>query len=311
LPGTAPPDGDSPAASNTRFWQIVRRVGAFAFVVVVVVIGYLLMRYGYDGVSGRNSESQIYSPAAIQEWQSARADHEMIAAAVAACSNIQDLDAQPDFVRAALRLDILPNGGRRHSTSRAIDQKAASPLVLSNYQRAIVYLSDSITRNRIESATAANLNYTSMFWFQLAIVGIGAITTILISIKSIAPAGETPSTNNLSLWVGILAIVFSSLGTATSALNSFYGPRESYLKSERSLATLRQLHSDIATKIASTTSLPPDKCPKLDPKIKDDPYAKQLQDWTTRLSAILNATDSGSTQNTSSTAGANLPKPVN
>ncbi|WKA29168.1 hypothetical protein [Bradyrhizobium roseum] len=311
MPGTAPPDTPSAAAENARFWQIVRRVGAFAFVVVVLVIGYLLMRYGYDGVSGRNSESQIYSYAAVQEWQLARADHEMIAAAAAACSNIQDLDAQPDFVRAALRLDILPSDVRRQSAVRAPDQKAANSLVLSNYQRAIVYLSDSIKRNRIESASAANRNYTSMFWFQLAIVGIGAITTILISIKSIAPAGETPSTNNLSLWVGILAIVFSSLGTATSALNSFYAPRESYLKSERSLAALRQLHSDIATKIASTTFLPPEKCPKLDPKIKDDPYAKQVQDWTTRLGAILNATDSGSSQNTSSTAGPNSPKVVN
>lgn len=288
-----------------------------AVVITVAVIGYLLVRYGYDGISGRGSgksaSAQIYSDVsvvAVQEWQLARADHEMVAAAAAACSNIQDLDAQPDSIRAALRLDTLPNGDRGYFARKATEQKAAAtPLVLSNYQRAVVYLSDSITRSRIESATTANLNYSSMFWFQLAIVGIGAITTILISIKSIAPAGESPSTNNLSLWVGILAIVFSSLGTATSALNSFYGPRESYLKSERSLAALRQLHSDIVTKIASTTLQPPDKCPKLDPKIKDDPYAKQVQDWNTRLGAILNATDSGSSQSTSGTAGANFQKP--
>ncbi|MGL3105338.1 hypothetical protein [Bradyrhizobium sp. BR 1432] len=232
----------------------------------------------------------------------------MIAAAVASCSNIQDLDAQPDFIRAALRLDTLPNGSRGYFPSK--ERQSSGTLTLSNYQRAVIYLSDSITRSRVESATAANLNYSSMFWFQLAIVGIGAITTILISIKSIAPTGDSPTTNNLSLWVGILAIIFSSLGTATSALNSFYGPRESYLKSERSLAGLRQLHSDIAAKIASTTLQPPDKCPKFDPKDKDDTYGKQVQDWATKLGTILNAADSGSTssQNTSGTSNAALPK---
>ena len=294
---------------------MVRTIAIVVVGIAVVAIGIGLARYGYEYFKNTNSESAKVardyadvSPAAIQEWQLARADHENIAAAVAACSNIFDLEAQPRFVRLELRLETLPDGSQGYSPSKEA-KGDAKQLTLTNYQRAVIFLSDSITRSRIESATTANLNYSSMFWFQLAIVGIGAITTILISIKSIAPTGNSQTAVSLSLWVGILAIIFSSLGTATSALNSFYGPRESYLKSERSLAGLRQLHSDIAAKIASNTVVAPNTCPGFDPKEQNDPYFKQVQDWTTRLGAILNAADSGSSssQNAASTGNAQLP----
>lgn len=319
MPEPAKPDPD-PASRPSRpsdgaaFWRVLRIVGAIAGIIAIVVVAFLLAKYGYDSLSGRDKRGVSLatryadvSPAAIQEWQLARADHESIAAAVAACSNIQDLDVQPNSIRAALRLDTLPNGSRGFSDN--LEQKSGATLTLSNYDRAVIYLSDSITRSRIEAATNANANYSNMFWFQLAIVGIGAITTILISIKSIAPTGESATTNNLSLWVGILAIIFSSLGTATSGLNSFYGPRESYLKSERSLAGLRQLHSDIAAKVTSATPQPPGKCPKIDPANKDDPQGKQVQDWTAKLATILNAADSGSASSQNS-GGSGTAGPV-
>lgn len=257
--------------------------------------------------------SEINS-AAFHEWHLATADHELIATAVAACSKIYDLGRQPQYIREELRLDILPDGRRytrppdKPSSPSAKDTALPNPkepaeLVMSNYMRAAIYLSDSITRSRIESATTANTNYTSMFWFQLAIVALGAVTTILISIKSIVPSGNAAS--RASLLIGIFAIVFSSIGTATSALNAFYGPRESYLKSERSLAALRQLHSDIAVHIASATDpQDPQKCPKLNPLNKDDLFAKQIQDWTTKLGSIVNTTDSGSASPSGASAAA-------
>jgi hypothetical protein len=86
--------------------------------------------------------------------------------------------------------------------------------------------------------------------------------------------------------------------------------RGSYLKSERSLAGLRQLHSDIAAKITSTTPQPPEKCPKINPTDKDDLRSKQVQDWTAKFAAILNASDSASasSQNSGSSGSTGLPK---
>jgi hypothetical protein len=311
LPDPNRDGGDrTPPGSQQNFWRVAIIVGKIALAIVVIAIAGAVVHFGYDyfepGGSARYraaTELSRTSPAATQEWRLATADHEIIATAVAACSKIFDLGTQPSFVRAQLRLDT-PTESRRGSVDG--QQQKGSNLVLSNYQRTAIYLSDSITRGRVEAATSANANYSSMFWFQIAIVSIGAITTILISIKSIAPAGNSSAAMSLSLWVGILAIIFSSVGTATSALNSFYGPREAYLKNERSLAALRQLHSDIAAKVTSATDAEhPDKCPKLDPSKKDDPYAKQVQDWTTKLGAILNAADSGSSspQTTGGTTG--------
>lgn len=323
MPDPILPEPESqPADKNTSpsewdFWSITRFIFKAAVGLVVVGVLVLAATQGFELFRSKESpktaalrDMETKNPATVQEWQLASADHEIIAAAVAACSKIFDLETQPDFVRAELRMDTRPDGSRfGHYADPA--QKSSAELNLTNYQRAAIYLSDSIMRGRIEAATSANVNYSSMFWFQLAIVGIGAITTILISIKSIAPAGNSSATTNLSLWVGILAIIFSSVGTATSALNSFYGPRESYLKSERSLAALRQLHSDIAAKVTSATD--PDNCPKMDAANKDDPHAKQVQDWATKLGAILNSTDSGSSssQNTGSGSTPAAPAKVN
>jgi hypothetical protein len=95
--------------------------------------------------------------------------------------------------------------------------------------------------------------------------------------------------------LGIAAIIGSSIATATSALNAFYGPREAYLKAERSLAALRQLHSDIAIQIGSIGEPQSKKeCPSFDPANKDDPLYKQVQDWKTKLGTIMAASDSGS-----------------
>jgi hypothetical protein len=118
-------------------------------------------------------------------------------------------------------------------------------------------------------------------------------TTILISLKSIMTADGDMKT--WSLRIGIAAILCSSIGTATSALNAFYGPRKAYLKAERSIAALRQLHSDIAIPIGSIREPQSKKeCPSFDPANKDDPLYKQVQDWKTKFAAVVTASDSGS-----------------
>jgi hypothetical protein len=144
-----------------------------------------------------------------------------------------------------------------------------------------------------------------MFWFQFTIVGIGAITTILISVKSISNSGQSEFAGHWYFWIGIAAIIFSSLGTAASALNSFYGPRETYLKTERSLSALRQLHSDIVARVTSTTDTEhPENCPKSNPANKDDLYGKQVQDWSAKYGAIVTASDNSTTTQGNANSGA-------
>lgn len=299
--------------AKARFKAFVKFLVLFAVVIAAAIIGYALPRTSLWRAIFPSAEFDVSSmnPAAVQEWGLASADHEIIATAVAACSKIFDLAVQPDYVRIQLRLDIAPDGRRYASVPRnPPDPKTLGVLVLTNFHRAAIYLSDSIARTRSESASNASANHSNMFWFQLAIVGIGAITTILISIKSISPSGQSEHSPNWYYWIGIAAIVFSSLGTAASALNSFYGPREAYLKSERSLSALRQLHSDIVARVTSTTdSEHPEKCPRFDPTNKDDPFGKQIQDWSIKFGAIVNASDTSASAQGSANPGASPGAP--
>ncbi len=264
---------------------------------------------GHGRVDDRTTRRQ---DAVSHEWRLASAEHKNIAEAVAACSGITNISGQPVSIREQLRLDILPDGRRRNQEEpkggapkdvkeiafaepkgATAEPRGPTGLSLSNYARTAIYLSDDITRSRIESANNAYVNHWVMILFQWAIVVIGAVTTILISLKSIMTADDTRKA--LSLRIGIAAILFSSIGTAASALNSFYGPREAYLKAERSLASLRQLHSDIAIQIGGIREPQSKKeCPSFDPANKDDPLYKQIQDWKTKLGGIVNASDSGS-----------------
>lgn len=259
-----------------------------------------------ERVDGRTNRRH---DAVSHEWRLASAEHKNIAEAIAACSGTNNIATLPASIRQQLRLDILPDGAKRGEEERktgvfretvALDTRsfAAEPrgengIALSNYARTAIYLSDEIMRARIESANNAHVNHWVMVGFQWIIVFIGALTTILISLKSIMTANEAART--WSLRIGIAAILCSSIGTATSALNTFYGPREAYLKAERSLAALRQLHSDIAIQIGSIREPQGKKeCPGFDPANKDDALYKQVQDWKTKLGAIVNVSDSGS-----------------
>jgi hypothetical protein len=264
---------------------------------------------------GRVDSRTTKRPDAVShEWRLVYAEHKNIAEAVAACSGITYLTGQPASIREQLRLDVLPDGGRRGEdeaktgASKEIKEiafaepkgsftepkaPAAAGVPLSNYARTAIYLSDGIVRSRIESANNAYYNHRVMVAFQWIIVFIGALTTILISLKSIMTTDGDMKT--WSLRIGIAAILCSSIDTATSALNAFYGPREAYLKAERSIAALRQLHSDIAIQIGSIREpQSKEEYPSFDPANKDDPLYKQVQDRKTKFAAIVTASDSGS-----------------
>lgn len=236
------------------------------------------------------------------EERQARADHRNIAEAIAACSGIGSLEGQAPSVLEALRVPSRTTRKKLATAEKytvALGSSNSAGFALSNYARAAIYLSDSITRLRVEAAYSAVSNDKKMDAFQWAIVIFGAVTTILISFKSIMSNEE--ALKEWSRRIGFAAIICSAVGTATAALNSFYSPREAYLKAERSLAALRQLQSDMAVQIAST-AVPPDRqdspdktrCPLFAPDDKSGPLAKQVQDWKNKLDLIVNALDSTS-----------------
>jgi hypothetical protein len=116
--------------------------------------------------------------------------------------------------------------------------------------------------------------------FEWWIVLIGAVTTILIAIKTMS--GER---SDLTTAIGVAAIVFSTLGTSIATLNSFYTSRLIYERDERALQALQALHLQLATGITrqETVCDPPKKWP-------EDWRVKRIKELTDQYAATLGST---------------------
>jgi hypothetical protein len=129
----------------------------------------------------------------------------------------------------------------------------------------------------------ATSNKTRMELFQWALVTIGAVTTILISLKSILKEGAKGYVT-----VGILAVIFSAIGTACSSIIAFYTPSDGFARSERSLVQARLLHTDLSMFVASTGNV----CNEMKDDA-DDPKMKGIKALSARLTEILNTSGAG------------------
>jgi hypothetical protein len=263
-------------------WLALSLCGA-AVILALVVMGSLKTVPPTQAESDMmKSEAALarLSTAALQEWQTARADHQAIVFAVVPCLQLATLSGQPGPLSSELLLTVPPTGEyQRHLT---VNQDTSyTTLKMTSFHRAAIYLSHAVARARVEAMGSAYDSYSRMQYFQIATVIIGAITTILISIKS-----TSIDNTRLSLLIGILAIIFSSVGTATSALNSFYSPREGYIKNQKSLSVLRKLHMDIATTVSSQAES--DTCTRM-----TEDNSKKVKEWSKQLGDLLDDSAGG------------------
>jgi hypothetical protein len=131
-----------------------------------------------DRVSPPSTPEEVHrsgvSAAVLREWKHARADHAAIALTVAQCLELGDAYGQAGFLNKQLLLDLEPTGDRLRYTG-AKDDGSAKPLKLTNFQRGALYLSDAITRERMERAGVISHHYRVMNGLNLAIIIIGAI----------------------------------------------------------------------------------------------------------------------------------------
>lgn len=113
-------------------------------------------------------------------------------------------------------------------------------------------LAMSISRGRWESSTNATKAYTVLQVSTWLAILIGLATTVLVSFGSTEfGKGDTKTARTIR----ILAIIFPALGTAAAAITAFYAPREDLARSSQALASLRQVHEQIAAELGSV------KCP--------------------------------------------------
>jgi len=98
------------------------------------------------------------SPAALQEWQTARADHQAIVFAVVPCLQVATVSGQPSPLSSELLLAMLPTGeNQRHLTVNQDTSSAA--LKMTSFHRAAIYLSHAVARARVEAMGSAHDNH--------------------------------------------------------------------------------------------------------------------------------------------------------
>jgi hypothetical protein len=140
------------------------------------------------------------------------------------------------------------------SNSSAIRIGSETPIQLTNFELSMLFLSDAIARARLVAASEADNNLPQMRVFGWFTIVIGAVATLLITVKA---SMSSPSNNSLSakgmagmkvlyIVVGLLAIGLSAAGTALTSVKQFYDPTRAYKVSQAALLQMKRLHNEIA-----------------------------------------------------------------
>lgn len=248
--------------------------------------------------SGQTDED---GPPVGRELSAGLGQHFFIALPISKCFPDTDITKTnvSSTVVGTLMLGLQPLGNYAWNTRGDFKKEDPEPsLKLTNLQTTVLVLSDAITRARTRFDDSATLNKSRMEFYQWVLIALGALTTIFISLKSILNE-RTPG----FVLIGVLAVVFSALSTACSSMISFYTPNDSFVRSDRTLTQLRQLHNDVSLFVAGV----PDICASNSPE--SDETKKTLKELAARLAEIVNVSGgSGQGQSSGGNAGQTGPK---
>lgn len=273
-----------------------RILGAFAC--AMLVFPALAQDRRADTVDTRTPSSaasdQSSGAQLSEEWRLANDDHIRVAAGLASCRDSADFRSAAGRAVYRIPFDVYQTS---HGTPPIVQAKAELPATASDaehsgsssgaferldaYGGAVVTLSSAIAAKRVQLASAAKDAYWKMQTFEWVLVGLGAATTLLVSLKSMTD----PPIARWSTGIGIAALAFSATATAGATLNSFYHPRAIYLKDQHVLANLRRMHNDIAI----TAALRPRQDGRCSTIENDDDHGLKgnLSNWATSLQVII------------------------
>jgi hypothetical protein len=172
---------------------------------------------------------------AQSERSGAAEDHWEVATWVANCLGYNNIEDAPEDIA-----DWLSPIGLDYDYN-----KNAKSFIPPFQQRQIIHLSSGIYRQRIASALSVRAAYTETQIIQWIIIALGFLTTVVVSLSTL----DLIKGRKLELPLRIFAIVLPVVGTAAAAINAFYNPSQELGAAKRSLASLGQLHDQIASEI--------------------------------------------------------------
>ena len=111
---------------------------------------------------------------------------------------------------------------------------------------ALMYMNQAIMQRRMYWDRRANYAFKKWQIATWSTIIIGMVTTIFVSLSTTEFGRGDGRSQRV---VRTLAVVFPALGTAAAAVVGFYGPQAEWSQSSRSLASLSQLHGQMAIDI--------------------------------------------------------------
>ncbi|MCE7538708.1 hypothetical protein LZV44_04105 [Klebsiella variicola] len=195
--------------------------------------------WGYGGLS-KKADDRTDS-----EFGVALRDDNAVERWVARCTSILLSDAQP-YSNIKAKLEDAGGFSKQYADNPSNNLVQDSILPIASD---LISLSKGIFSARIENATNATEAYVRLQVSIWSTVLLGFATTVLVSLSS-TEFGQEKSV--LGRVIRVLAIILPALGTAVAAISAFYAPREDLARSSQALASLRQIHSQIASEIGPT-----------------------------------------------------------
>jgi hypothetical protein len=167
-------------------------------------------------------------------------NHDAIKNWVLDCTKAKDASVYPGVVRNEFYVEAYSYDS---SDNPQLPLNVRLP---SHQETALLTLSKEIALQRRFSANRADKAYNLWQITSITSIILGMFTTILVSLSSTV-FGRGDGLTQTS--IRILAIVFPALGTAAAAIIAFYGPQAEWTQASRTLASLTQLHDQIASGI--------------------------------------------------------------
>jgi hypothetical protein len=222
-------------------------------------------------------------------------DHRSVSDWVSQCIGITSIDEIPSRMAGIFNT---PYDDFRITSVVSI--KSVEPKRNPNgMERSALQLSRILVGERVDLSKKVRDLYSELQWMQWIIIVIGFFTTALVAVSATEfGKGDGRAAKSIR----ILAVVFPALGTAVAALNAFYAPREQYGQATHTLASLVQLHHQIAVETLGSLCTDENDARKA--------FELKLVQWNKRyqdIAAVTLATQSGGGGSGATGGGQNSP----
>lgn len=269
-------------ARRLRFVRPVR-IPRSAGSLLAVVAAALAFGWWFLGPSAAEERAEDRRRAELRAWETPRGKelraatdpHFQLSQRIAQCIGLNLMDGNQPFSNfMAFWMWPQPNG----SISAPGQPTAERPPLLNTYQQGLVYLSAATSTARGDAAAELSEHSALAIMLQWVSVCLGALATILVTIKSTA-GGDAP-------WgkvAGWLAVICSGVVTIVTGMNAFYGSGEAAARAQRSLFQLRELHHDMAFAVVTAR----DVCQDLDVRNPELPDVRDLRAFSARFTSAM------------------------